>query len=78
MELKKQFKEFYLMPEGGFNKLGMKGCTEIAEEIKTDFDYICCACGTGTTLAGIVSSLKPGQKSIGFSVMKNNFDLENE
>lgn len=35
-----------------------------------DFNYICCACGTGTTLAGITASLQTNQKAIGFQVLK--------
>ena len=35
-----------------------------------DFDVVCCACGTGGTIAGIINSLKPQQKAIGFPVLK--------
>lgn len=67
--------DYYTIPEGGSNYEGFKGCREITAEINFDFDYICCPCGTGTTLAGIVTSLKQNQKAIGFSVMKNNFSI---
>ncbi len=66
-----QFKKFYLIPEGGSNKLGVKGCKEIVDAIDLDFDYVCCAVGTGTTLKGIASSLKSHQKVIGISVMQD-------
>ena len=69
-------KNFYIIPEGGSNYEGFKGCCEIADEIKIDFNCICCPCGTGTTLAGIASSMKENQTALGFSVMKNNFSLE--
>lgn len=65
----------YIIPEGGSNDEGYKGCCEITSEISIDFDYICCPCGTGTTLAGIASELKQHQKAIGFSVLKNNYSL---
>ncbi|HEY1917674.1 MAG TPA: pyridoxal-phosphate dependent enzyme [Streptosporangiaceae bacterium] len=34
------------------------------------WDVICCPCGTGGTLAGIAAGLSPGQRAIGFSVLK--------
>jgi 1-aminocyclopropane-1-carboxylate deaminase/D-cysteine desulfhydrase-like pyridoxal-dependent ACC family enzyme len=69
--------DVYILPEGGANELGMKGCSEIVNEIEIDFDFICCACGTGTTLAGIASSLKSHQKSLGIAVLKHE-NLETE
>lgn len=67
--LKKQFGDFYLIPEGGANELGIKGCTEIIDELELDFDHICCACGTGSTLAGLLRGLKPEQRATGFAVL---------
>ncbi|HKR06962.1 MAG TPA: pyridoxal-phosphate dependent enzyme [Bacteroidia bacterium] len=64
--------EYYVIPEGGSNYEGYRGCVEITSEIDFDFNYICTPCGTGTTLAGIASSLNGNQKAIGFSVLKNN------
>lgn len=75
-ELKALFREFYLLPEGGDNELGIKGCTEIIDDIEILFDYICCACGTGATLKGIALSLREKQKAIGFSVLKNAVYIE--
>lgn len=68
--LKKKYGDFYLIPEGGSNELAIKGCKEISEAIETNFDFICCSCGTGATLAGIILGLKPKQKAIGFSSLK--------
>ncbi len=62
----------YFLPEGGANTLALQGCTEIVDELDIDFDYICCACGTGTTIAGIASNLKPHQQAIGFAVLKHD------
>ncbi len=69
---------FYLLPEGGSNALAGKGCAEIVEEIDQDFDYICSACGTGATLAGIISGLKEPQKAIGLAVLKGAGFLRDE
>ena len=69
-ELKKIFGDFYLIPEGGTNHLAVKGCSQIIETISEDFDYICCPCGTGGTLAGLVSGLKGKKFALGFAVLK--------
>jgi len=69
-------KNYYIIPEGGNNYEGFKGCAEIVNDIDFDFNYICVPCGTGTTLAGIASSLKPHQKAIGISVLKNNYSID--
>ncbi len=76
--LKKQFGNFYLLPEGGTNDLAVAGCREILDSVTIPFDFICCAVGTGGTLAGIISSLKKNQKAIGFSVLKGAQFLSNE
>ena len=69
-KLKIEFHDPYIMPEGGANILGAKGCAEIISDINIPFDYICCPCGTGTTLAGIVMGLKGSSKALGFAVLK--------
>lgn len=69
---------FYLLPEGGSNALAVKGCAEIVEEIEQNFDFICSACGTGATLAGLISGLKEPQKAIGFAVLKGAGFLRDE
>ncbi|MBL0047817.1 MAG: 1-aminocyclopropane-1-carboxylate deaminase/D-cysteine desulfhydrase [Bacteroidetes bacterium] len=67
--LKNEFGDYYLIPEGGSNLLAVKGCSEILEGI-TDFDTVCCACGTGATMAGIILSLSKNQTAIGFASLK--------
>jgi len=81
--LKKQFGDFYLIPEGGSNTLGVKGCVEITSSLNAfssvvDFDYVCCACGTGTTLAGVSLSLKDYQRAIGVAALKGGSFLTRE
>jgi 1-aminocyclopropane-1-carboxylate deaminase len=70
-ELKQEFGDILIIPEGGSNELALKGCKEIVTEITTDFDYMITAVGTGTTLIGIAQALKPHQKVIGIEVYKN-------
>ena len=76
--LEARFGRFYLLPEGGSNALAVRGCAEIPGEIAASFDVICCPCGTGGTLAGIAAGLKPGQRAIGFSVLKGGRFLDPE
>ena len=66
----------YIIPEGGSNALGIKGCMEILEEGDDRFDRICCAVGTGATLAGLAESCEPHQHILGFSALKGDFQIK--
>lgn len=77
-QLIEKFGNFYLIPEGGSNALAVKGCMEIVEEITVPFDYLCCACGTGGTMAGLIAALEGQQKAIGFSALKGGGFLYDE
>ena len=61
----------FLLPEGGTNALAVKGCKEILTPKDAIFDTICCAVGTGGTLAGLALAAAPHQKVIGFQVVKD-------
>ena len=74
----KNEKEYYLIPEGGTNELAVKGCEEITADLRVNFDYICCAVGTGGTISGIINSLKKHQKAIGFPALKGGGFLKVE
>jgi 1-aminocyclopropane-1-carboxylate deaminase/D-cysteine desulfhydrase-like pyridoxal-dependent ACC family enzyme len=76
--LEQKFGRFFLVPEGGANGLGVRGCAEILPEIEEDFDVVCCAAGTGTTLAGLALTLKENQKLLGFPAMKGGDFLKGE
>lgn len=71
--LKEQFGDFFLLPEGVTNNLAVKGCEEILKEIDADFDFICCAVGTGGTISGIINSSKVSQQVLGFPALKGDF-----
>ncbi len=71
--LKKEFGNFYWLPEGGTNDLAIKGCEEILTKNDRDFDYICTPVGTGGTIAGIINSTSSTQKVLGFSSLKGDF-----
>jgi len=71
--LKSKFDDFYLVPEGGTNQLAIKGTEEILDVSSTQ-DFVCCAVGTGGTIAGIINSTNSKQTVIGFPAIKG-FDL---
>lgn len=81
-KIKQQFGNVYILPEGGSNSLALRGCAEtvkeISNEIEKPFDFICCASGTGATLAGLISAINPGQIAIGFSALKGGEFLNHE
>jgi len=71
--LKKEFGAFYLIPEGGTNAFAIKGCEEILTDADKNFNYVCCAVGTGGTISGLIKSSKLNQKILGFSALKGEF-----
>jgi len=75
--LKEIYGEYYLIPEGGSNTLAIKGCAEMAN-ISDEFDYWCLGCGTGGTLAGLLSGLKSQEKVFGFPAIKGGQFLVND
>jgi 1-aminocyclopropane-1-carboxylate deaminase len=72
-DLKNQFGDFYLVPEGGTNVLAVKGCEEILIDSDKEFNYICCAVGTGGTVSGLINATKNNQKVLGFPALKGDF-----
>ena len=71
--LEKEFGAFYLIPEGGTNLLAIKGCEEILTGADINFDYVCCAVGTGGTISGLINSSNYNQKILGFPALKGEF-----
>ena len=73
--LRVQIGDFYYIPEGGTNVYAVEGAEEIIEELNVPFDYVCTACGTGGTLAGLVAGLRGEKQAIGFSSLKGDDTL---
>lgn len=70
----------YFIQQGGFGEPGVRGAADILQHC-TDRDaytHICCAAGTGTMMAGLLRSALPAQQVIGISVLKNNFQLDED
>ena len=68
--LRKQFGDFYLIPEGGTNTLAIQGTREILTAFHFSFSHVLTPIGTGGTFAGIAASLIPHQKLLGISALK--------
>ena len=72
-KLKQEFGDFYLVPEGGTNEFAVKGCEEILIKEDSQYDFICTAVGTGGTISGLINSILPHQKVLGFPALKGDF-----
>ena len=70
----------YWLPEGGANKLALTGIAELVDEIDIEFDSLCVACGTGTSLAGLIPAVPQATNVLGFAALKNadflRFDVQ--
>ena len=79
-KLRAQFGEFYLIPEGGTNDKAIPGCAELSREIngQIDADFLCVACGTGGTIAGLISGADEKTRVLGFPVLKGAAFLNEE
>jgi 1-aminocyclopropane-1-carboxylate deaminase len=75
-QLAEKFEYFYLIPEGGTNDLAVKGCEEILTATDEEFDYICCAVGTGGTISGLINCSKYSQQVLGFPALKGDLFRE--
>lgn len=75
--LRERFGDFYCIPEGGANLAGIRGCQEIlSAERAARFSGIVLACGTGTTMAGLVTTVTV--PVIGIQVLKGAAYLQQE
>jgi 1-aminocyclopropane-1-carboxylate deaminase len=69
--LQKEFPEALIIPEGGTNSLAVEGVKFMLNDETKQFDYLCCAVGTGGTLAGISKFAEQNQKVLGFKAVKD-------
>lgn len=73
--------EAFFIDEGGAAPEAAKGCGELVDELPGFYDHIFCACGTGTTAAGIIDGIHHrGLKTRfhGIPVLKNGEFLRDE
>ena len=69
-DLYREFPDSYIIPEGGDNELGEKGCSEIITPSLKEYTDIYCAYGTGTTFRGIAKALEKYQTATAVNVLK--------
>jgi 1-aminocyclopropane-1-carboxylate deaminase len=73
--------EAFFIDEGGASADGAKGCSELLDELTETYDHIFCACGTGTTAAGIINGIQNHQLATQFHavpVLKNGGFMNDE
>jgi len=75
-QLRREFGEFILVPEGGYDPLGADGASLIMEWIAgKNATHVCTAVGTATTLAGLLKKRNNNETIIGVPVLKNMTDI---
>lgn len=74
-----KYKGAHVIPEGGCDLMGVQGAAKMLDGVdQSEYDYIVCPCGTGTTLAGIVSKAAPHITVLGIAVLKGAQWMEAE
>ncbi|MDB5140353.1 MAG: 1-aminocyclopropane-carboxylate deaminase [Mucilaginibacter sp.] len=71
----------FFIDEGGAGADGAKGCSELLDELTENYDHIFCACGTGTTAAGILNGIQNHHLTTRFNavpVFKNGGFIKEE
>lgn len=51
----------FFIDEGGASAEGARGCSELVNELPQTYTHLFCACGTGTTAAGIINGIAEQQ-----------------
>jgi 1-aminocyclopropane-1-carboxylate deaminase len=72
----KNNKDSFFIDEGGAGPEAARGCAELIDELQNEFEHIFCACGTGTTAAGIINGLGKANSPAVFhavSALKGDF-----
>lgn len=80
-KLQEDFGKSFIIPEGGSNALGLKGCEEWGIQMANTADVYCLAAGTAATAAGIAKALlshQPEAEVWAFSALKNGEFLKGE
>lgn len=86
-ELKLQFPDAIIIPEGGSQAQALQGIKDTVDEIEVDFDFIVAPVASGATLAGIINALNKRNRTtatdfrslhkvIGIGVLKGEGYLE--
>lgn len=71
----------YVLPEGGTNALALRGVAELVQELDAAteaYDALTVACGTGGTLAGLLTGLDGRHQAVGVAALKGASWLRDE
>ena len=75
-QLQQEYADYFIVPEGGSNKLAIAGVSEVMTELtqQTEFDTLMTPVGSGGTIAGLISgdcnTNKTQHKLLGIVVLK--------
>lgn len=73
------FPHAYILPEGGKNEEGIRGCAEILDHLPTNhYDVVALSIGSGATARGVLRSMKDDQKLFCYSSFRTNHELIEE
>ena len=75
-ELQPKYKNYLIVPEGGYHPCGAAGAALIMDLIGADVTHICCAVGTATTIGGLLKNVSNSQHIVGFPVLKGLDDID--
>ncbi|MGJ8680626.1 1-aminocyclopropane-1-carboxylate deaminase/D-cysteine desulfhydrase [Paraglaciecola sp.] len=80
-ELKTQFPDALIVPEGGSSQFALQGVAEIINELHQEYDYIIAPVASGGTLAGLINAVESRPinnppKILGVAALKGQGYLE--
>ncbi len=72
LRLRERFGNVLILPEGGSDAAGVRGCEAIADLIPDHFNEVALAVGTGATFAGVYRALQLRTRLLGVKVLEAN------
>jgi 1-aminocyclopropane-1-carboxylate deaminase len=79
-ELQAQYKDYFIVPEGGTNEFALSGVEELIHELnqQIDYDTLMLPVGSGGTLSGLIKADNNHHRILGVAVLKQAEYLVNE
>ena len=76
-QLKQEYDNPCIIPEGGEGSTGIKGAADIMQLTDAKkYTHVLCAVGTGTMLSGLVTSTTQYQQVVGIAVLKGLINIQ--
>ena len=76
--LQAQHPKGYVLPESSANRVGIRAVADLVDELDVPFSHLCCACGSGATLAGLIRGLSGKRQALGVAVWRGEEVLESD